>query len=82
VPLLYAVMSRIKEIRELLGVTQAELATALDCSQGNVGFYERNGQAFPPKRATRLIEYAAEKGRRITFDQIYGSKPLPQKARA
>ena len=68
-------MSRIKEIRERLNVTQTELAEALHCTQGNIGHYER-GQTLPPERATTLIEYAATKGLRLTMDQVYGMKPL------
>lgn len=73
-------MSRIKEIRELLGLTQTELAECLGCTQGNVGHYER-GQVLMPDRAERLIEFAASKGIKLTLDQIYGRSALsPSKA--
>jgi putative transcriptional regulator len=71
-------MSKLKEIRALLGnPSQTEVGEALGCTQGNVGHYER-GQMLPPDRAERLIEFAASRGLRLTLDQIYGRKPLPQ----
>lgn len=73
-------MSRIKEIRERLEMTQAELAEALGCTQGNVGHYER-GQTLPPERATSLIEFAQRRGVRLTMDQVYGMQPLPVQAK-
>lgn len=78
VPLLYPVMSKLKEIRALLGnPSQTEVGKALDCTQGNVGHYER-GQQLPPDRAKALIEYAAKHGLHLTLDQVYGRKPLPK----
>lgn len=68
-------MSRIKEIRERLKLTQSDFAEALGCTQGNVGHYER-GQTLPPDRATTLIEFAAAKGLPLSMDQVYGLKPL------
>jgi putative transcriptional regulator len=61
----------IKTIRERLGVTQAALADALGCTQGNVGHYER-GQTVPPDMARRLIQFAAARGHRIGYDDVYG----------
>ena len=69
-------MTRIKEIRERLGMTQQELAHALGCTQGNVGHYER-GQLFPPDRAKTLIQTAKKRGLSLTLDQVYGLVPLP-----
>jgi transcriptional regulator with XRE-family HTH domain len=71
-------MSRIREIRKRLDLTQAEFGAGIRCTQGNVGFYERGEQALPVDRAQTLIEFAAAKGLRLTLDQIYGRKPLPQ----
>lgn len=70
-------MSRVKEIRALLGVTQAELAVGIECAQGNVSHYE-NGQVLLPDRAMKLIEYAASRNLTLTLDQIYGREPLPE----
>ncbi len=69
-------MSRIKEIRERLGMTQTEFAEGIGCTQGNVGHLER-GQQLLQDRAERLIEFAATKGLPLTFDQVYGRVPLP-----
>lgn len=69
-------MSRIKEIRERLGLTQEDFAKGIGCTQGNVGHYER-GQTFPPDRAERLIEFASARGLRLSFDHVYGRIPLP-----
>lgn len=63
-------MSTIKSIRKRLGVTQAELAAGMGCTQGNVGHYER-GQSVPPSSAKRLIEFAGGLGVTITFNDIY-----------
>jgi putative transcriptional regulator len=70
-------MNTIKAIRERLGVTQAELAKKMGCTQGNVGHYER-GQTVPPDAAKRLIDYAGSLGHTITFNDIY----MPELAQA
>jgi putative transcriptional regulator len=74
-------MSRIKEIRERLDMTQSEFAEALGCTQGNIGHYER-GQTMPPERAQTLIEFAARKSLRLTLDQVYGRSALPVERKA
>jgi len=74
-------MSNIKHIRERLDVTQAELAAAMGCTQGNVSFYEK-GQGVPPEAARRLIAFAAERGLAITFDHVYGDARLDAAAAA
>lgn len=68
-------MNTIKSIRERLGVTQAALAEGIGCTQGNVGHYER-GQTVPPEMARKLIAFAATRGHRVTFDDIYASVEL------
>lgn len=68
-------MHNLKPIREHLGVTQQVLADGIDCTQGNIGHYER-GQDFPPDRARLLIEFAKHRGFDLTFDHIYGSAEL------
>ena len=73
-------MNAIKPIRSLLGVSQSELATALEVSQGNVSFYEK-GQTVPPSIAAKLIEYAKKKGFDITYEHIYGGAPLTKRKR-
>jgi putative transcriptional regulator len=69
-------MSRIREIRERLGLTQEEFAKGLGCTQGNVGHYER-GQVLLPDRAIRLVEFAHDHGLLLTLDIVYGRMPLP-----
>lgn len=65
-------MSRIKVIRDRLGLTQAELALALGKTQGNVGFYEREQQTVPPDVARRLIGFARARGVAISYEDVYG----------
>lgn len=75
-------MSKFKAIRERLGVTQAAMASAIKCSQGNVSFYER-GQTVPPDTAKLLIAYAKSLGQTVTFDEIYADPegaPVPEGA--
>lgn len=67
-------MNNIKTIRTRLGLTQAELAQGMGCTQGNVGHYER-GQTVPPDAAKRLIEYAGSLGHPISFNDIYTTEP-------
>lgn len=59
-----------KSIRTRLNVTQAAIAEALGVTQGNVSFYEK-GQTVPPAVAAKLIDFAAQRGEVITFDDIY-----------
>lgn len=69
-------MSRFLEIRNLLGMTQLEMAEVLGCVQSNVSFLDR-GQTITPEVANRLIEAARALGLALTFDHIYGTGPLP-----
>lgn len=72
---------QVKQIRERLGVTQQALAEVIDCTPGNIGHYE-SGQTIPPRRAGRLIAFAASRGHTVTFDQIYAdlanNNPTPR----
>lgn len=70
----------IKLIRQSLGVTQAEMAEALHCTQVNVSLYER-GQSIPPVTAGLLIAYAKGKGLALTFGMVYGAEALPVEKR-
>lgn len=69
-------MSRFLEIRNLLGMTQLEMAEVLGCVQSNVSFLDR-GQTITPEVACRLVEAARALGLGLTFDHIYGTGPLP-----
>ena len=64
--------NRLKQIRLRLGLTQQEFADMLGVSQGNVGHYELRDQVMPPHVARDLIEQAAKRGHRVTYDDIYG----------
>lgn len=68
-----------KSIRVLLGLSQADLATVLGCTQGNVSFYER-GQTVSPDVAKRLIDFALTKGFSLSYDHVYGAAALPAPA--
>jgi DNA-binding XRE family transcriptional regulator len=71
-------MSRIKEIRALLGnPSQEELGSAIGVTQGAYGFYERGEIVMPVQKAELLIDYAAKRKVRLTLDQVYGRAPLP-----
>ncbi len=73
-------MNAIKSIRTRLGLTQAALAEAIGCTQGNVGHYENKGQTVPPEVARRLIAHAASLGVPLSFDDVYGPPPQPSQA--
>lgn len=74
-------MNPIKAIRERLGITQAELAIGMGCSQSNVSFYEK-GQTVPPPAAKALMALASARGLVVTFDHIYGGAELPEAPKA
>lgn len=65
-------MSKIKTIRDRLGLTQTALAQGIGCTQGNIGHYETKGQTMPPEVAKRLINFAASHGVEIGFEDVYG----------
>lgn len=69
-------MHNLKLIREKLGITQQAMAGGLGCTQGNVNHYER-GQTLPPDAAKSLIAFAASLGLELSYDHIYGTKPIP-----
>lgn len=74
-------MSKFKAIRERLKLTQADLAEALQVSQGRVWQME-HGATVMPDTAERLIAFAATKGEAITFDDIYELPKPPKGKRA
>jgi putative transcriptional regulator len=69
-----------RAIRRRLGVSQATLADAMDCTAANIGFYER-GQSLPPEKARRLIDFAISKGLRLTYEHVYDGVQLPEMPR-
>lgn len=69
-------MARFLDIRRILGLTQTEMAAALNCSQSNVSFLDR-GQTITPDLARQLIDAAAALGVSLTFEHVYGTAQLP-----
>ncbi len=69
-------MRPIQIIRSRLGVSQVELADAIERQQSNISLYER-GQTIPPDVARKLIAFARTKGLAITFDHVYGAAEVP-----
>ena len=64
-------MNAVKEIRDKLGLTQHELATMLEMSQGNVGHYEKGIQDVPVRIAKKLVSIAKAEGLNISLDDFY-----------
>jgi putative transcriptional regulator len=70
-------MNAIAAIRKRLNLNQDELGNGIGCTQSNVGQYERGEIRMPIDRALRLIQFAAERGLKLSLDQCYGQAPLP-----
>ena len=66
----------IRSIRDQLGMSQADFADVLGCSQTNVGYYER-GQDLPKDKAIRLANFCRRNGWAMTLDAIYGVADVP-----
>ena len=63
--------NRFRQVREQLGLTQAQLAARIGVTQGSVSFYE-SGQITPPPDVVRILIAAAKKhGFAVTYDDIY-----------
>ena len=69
-------MKPIFRIRSELGLSQAAFAAGIGVTQGNVSHYEK-GQTVPPNVAARVIEFAASRGKKITFDDVYRGPTQP-----
>jgi len=61
----------IKNIRELLGLTQSELAAKLDLTQSNISHIEQGRHSISPKLAEKLIKVAADQDVVISYNNIY-----------
>jgi putative transcriptional regulator len=57
-------------------MTQAELASAIGVTQGNVSHIEQGRQEVTPGVARRVIDVAATRGVVVTFDDIYREAKL------
>jgi len=64
--------NNLKAVRQKLGLRQADLASAIGVSKGNISHYECQRQLLPPTVAQRVIALAAERGLQISYDDIYG----------
>jgi len=64
--------NNLRAIRNMLKMTQAELAQMIGCSTGNISQIENNGQRIRQELAQRIVVAAKAKGRNITFEDIYG----------
>lgn len=64
-------MNPIRDIRRKLGMTQQELAEALNVSQSQISKFENGEQEMAPDTARALIHLAQTKGKRFTFNDIY-----------
>lgn len=67
----------LKKIRLRMGLTQQQFADMLGISQGNVGHYELRDQVMPPHMARFLMMKAADRGHRVTYEDIYGKVDAP-----
>ena len=67
--------SPVREIRRKLGLSQAELAKALDISQGAVSHFER-GCSPSADTAKKIVAIARKAGVDVTMDWIYGIERL------
>ncbi len=67
----------LKKIRLRMGMTQQQFADMLGISQGNVGHYELRDQVMPPHMARFLMMKAADRGHRVTYEDIYGKVHAP-----
>jgi putative transcriptional regulator len=64
--------SAVRGVRQRLRMAQSDLAAVLGCTQANIGFIERRGQTLMPEMAKRLIRFAASKGEKVTYEDLYG----------
>lgn len=64
-------MNNLKIIRKKLGLTQAQLADLIHCTQGNIGHYENKNQTIKPDVAQRILVVAKERGLDISYEDIY-----------
>jgi len=70
----------LKNIRNALRLTQADMADALKISRGLWSIHEGKpaGHDVPPHIARSLVRYARSKGYPLSYENIYEGAPLPQ----
>ncbi|MEQ6473866.1 helix-turn-helix transcriptional regulator [Comamonas sp. wu1-DMT] len=68
-------MSNIKAIRLALGLTQQKFAEGVGCTQSAVGQFERGETTPSVEIGKRVVGLAADAGREVSLDHVYGMKP-------
>ncbi len=63
--------NRLPDIRKRLGLSQAQLATLLDMTQGNVAHIENGRQILTLDNAVSLIGVCRSKGIVIGLDDVF-----------
>ena len=63
----------VAEIRKRLGMTQAELADKIGCSQGAISMYEKGQRSPSPYYALKIVKLIGL-GKEAAFDLIDGGK--------
>lgn len=70
----------IKQFRIQQGLTQAELASALDLTQGAISHYESGRRELDKRMADRLIAYADSIGIRLTYNDVFSDETSDEAA--
>lgn len=68
-------MSKIKDIRTTIGVTQETLGKKLGVSQGAMNHYENGNREISLSLARKIVNALNELGAQCTFDDVF---PDPQ----
>lgn len=64
---------KLRDLRKQKGMTQIELAEALDCSQAIITAYENNIRKPPLNKIAVIAELF-----NVSINDLYGTKPLKQ----
>jgi len=70
--------NRLAEIRKQLGVSQAQLASALEMTPGNVSHIETGRQILTLDNAVSLVRFCHKSGLAVGLDDVF-IYPLPSK---
>lgn len=66
-----SVMDKIKEFREQLGITQEELAKAINTSQGAISYYENSRRNIDLKTCRNITGFFISLGLNISLDDVF-----------
>ncbi|OCG24751.1 transcriptional regulator [Gilliamella sp. wkB108] len=64
-------MNKIKEFREQLGITQEELARAINTSQGAISHYELGYRDVNLKTCRDITQFFISLGLNISLDDVF-----------